>query len=199
MQSRIRLLGLERLGGLRSMLQGCRSRRARGPVRPRICVKYFLSLPQKTCYQRKLRQTKCILFNFIHQKKPFGTWQFGTIRVFVNSITKKLKSKHLVCLSFLWWQFFFWGNKRKYFIHIPGLNPISTGGKIMPATLLLASPSQTFRPSYGPGSQCIFLPSDYNLLLLYYVSYVKQDTFPCALGPFRLWSFGLSCNKMDSW
>ena len=29
-----------------------------------ICVKYFHSFPQKTCHQRKLRQTKCLLFNF---------------------------------------------------------------------------------------------------------------------------------------
>ena len=29
-----------------------------------ICVKYFLLFPQKTCHQRKLRQTKCLLFNF---------------------------------------------------------------------------------------------------------------------------------------
>jgi ankyrin repeat protein len=32
--------------------------------RPRILIKYFLSFPQKTCRQRKLRQTKCLLFNF---------------------------------------------------------------------------------------------------------------------------------------
>jgi hypothetical protein len=29
-------------------------------LRPRICIKYFLSFPQKTCNQRKLKQT----FNF---------------------------------------------------------------------------------------------------------------------------------------
>ena len=29
-----------------------------------ICAKYFLSFPQKTCRQRKLRQTKCLLFYF---------------------------------------------------------------------------------------------------------------------------------------
>ena len=39
-------------------------------------------------------------------KKPFDTSQFGRIRVLVNFIIQKLKSKHLVCLSFLWWQFF---------------------------------------------------------------------------------------------
>ena len=38
------------------------------------------------------------------KKKPFGTWQFGKIGVLVNSIIQKLKSKHLSCLSFLWWQ-----------------------------------------------------------------------------------------------
>ena len=31
---------------------------------PGIYVKYFLSLSQKICHQRKLRQTKCLLFNF---------------------------------------------------------------------------------------------------------------------------------------
>ena len=29
-----------------------------------LCVKYFLSFPQKTCHQRKLWQTKSLLFNF---------------------------------------------------------------------------------------------------------------------------------------
>ena len=46
------------------------------------------------------------IYNYIYQKKPFGTWQFGKICVLVNFITQKSKSKHLVCLSFLWWQFF---------------------------------------------------------------------------------------------
>ena len=31
-----------------------------------------------------------------------------------------MKSKHLVCLSFLWRQVFFWGNERNYFTHNPG-------------------------------------------------------------------------------
>ena len=35
-----------------------------GTLRPRICVKYFLSFPQKNLVQRKLRQTKYLLFNF---------------------------------------------------------------------------------------------------------------------------------------
>jgi hypothetical protein len=29
---------------------------------------------------------------------PLGTWQFGKIGVLVNSITQKLKSKHLIFL-----------------------------------------------------------------------------------------------------
>ena len=37
-------------------------------------------------------------------KKPFTPWQFGKIGVLVNFISQKLKSKHLVCFSFLWWQ-----------------------------------------------------------------------------------------------
>ena len=37
-----------------------------------ICVKYFLSLSQKT------------LFLQLYQKKPFGTWQFGTFYVLAN-------------------------------------------------------------------------------------------------------------------
>ena len=31
---------------------------------PGICVKYFISLSQKICRQRKLRQAKCLLLNF---------------------------------------------------------------------------------------------------------------------------------------
>jgi hypothetical protein len=37
-----------------------------------------------------------------YQKKPFGTWQFGKIVVLVNFVIQKLKSKDLVCFSFLW-------------------------------------------------------------------------------------------------
>ena len=33
----------------------------------------------------------------------------------------------VVCLSFLWWEFFFWGNERKYFAHIPGPKYYSNG------------------------------------------------------------------------
>ena len=43
------------------------------------------------------------------------------LAIWQNFIIQKLKSKHLFCLSFLWWDFFL-GNERKYFAHIPGLN-----------------------------------------------------------------------------
>ena len=36
-----------------------------GSFRLGIFVKYFLSFPQKTYQQRKLRQTKCLLFKFL--------------------------------------------------------------------------------------------------------------------------------------
>ena len=36
--------------------------------------------------------------------KTYGTRQFEKIDVLVNFIIQKLKSKHLFCLSFLWWQ-----------------------------------------------------------------------------------------------
>ena len=58
-----------------------------GSSRPRIYVKCFLSFPQKTCHQRKLIQTKCLLFNLLMimftviPKKTFETWQFGKIGV----------------------------------------------------------------------------------------------------------------------
>ena len=64
------------------------------------CLKYFLSFPQKNCNQRKLRQTKYVFT--VAPKKPFDTWQFGKIGVWVNFIAQNLKSEHLVCLSFLW-------------------------------------------------------------------------------------------------
>ena len=63
-------------------------------LRSGICGKYFLSFPQSD-----------IQFTVI-PKNTFGTWQFGKIGVYVNSIIQKLKSKHLVFLSFLWWQVF---------------------------------------------------------------------------------------------
>ena len=77
---------------------------------------------KKTSDQRKLRQTKCILFNFlmikitvIPKKKPFGTCQFGKFGVLINFIIQKLKSKHLVCLSFPWSVIFFEGTRGNIF------------------------------------------------------------------------------------
>ena len=77
---------------------------------PGICVKYFLSFPQKNLSPEKSK-SKC---------------QMVFIGINVNFIIQiqKLKSKPLVCLSFLRWQVF-WGNERKYFTHIPGLSQLS--------------------------------------------------------------------------
>ena len=58
-------------------------------IGPGICVKYFLSFPEKSLSPEKT-ETKCLLFNLsmikftIMEKKPFGTWQFGKIGVLVN-------------------------------------------------------------------------------------------------------------------
>ena len=83
---------------------------ARGfSTKARNICKIFSLVP---CHQRKLRQTKYLLFNFwmkkstVIPKKSFGTWQFGNIGVLVNFIIQKLKGEHLVCLSFLWYQVF---------------------------------------------------------------------------------------------
>ena len=46
--------------------------------------------------------------------------QMSFFGITVDFFLQKMKSKHLVCLSFLWRQVF-WGNKRKYFTHIPSL------------------------------------------------------------------------------
>ena len=44
---------------------------------------------RKTSDQRKLRQPKCLLFNFL--KKPVGTWWFGKIGVLVHFVTQNWK------------------------------------------------------------------------------------------------------------
>ena len=76
-----------------------------------------------TCRQRNLRQTNCLLFNlWIHWPKhqifQIAKCQMHFFVIAVTFIIQKLKSKHFVCPSFLWWQVF-WGNERKYFTHIP--------------------------------------------------------------------------------
>ena len=67
------------------------------------------------------RHTNTSVYNIgRYQIKAFGTCQFGKIGDLVNFIIQKLKSKHLFCLSFLWWHVR--GIERKYLTHIPGLN-----------------------------------------------------------------------------
>ena len=66
-------------------------------------------------FEKDLPEAHCALYcnfvtgfeigrNFLQNESsqlvPFGTWQFGKISVLVNFIIQKLKSKHLVCLSF---------------------------------------------------------------------------------------------------
>ena len=53
------------------------------------------------------------------EKNPSGTWQFGKISFLVNFNIQKLKSKRLVCLSFLWWQYNrFFERARENILHI---------------------------------------------------------------------------------
>ena len=66
------------------------------------------------------------IYSYMYQKKPFCAEQFGKIGVLVDFIIQKLKSKHLVCLSFLWWQVLC-GNKRKYCTNIPDLSRLIAG------------------------------------------------------------------------
>ena len=67
---------------------------------------------EKTCHQRKLRQTKCLLFNF---------W---LIKFIVIPKIKCLAFGSLAKLVFRPIRFFFEGIKRKYFTLIPGLNKL---------------------------------------------------------------------------
>ena len=99
---------------------------------PGICVKYFLSIPQKNLSPEKTETNWVLTFQFLSDEiysytkiKPFGTWQFGKIGVLVNFITQKLKSKHLA-ISVFSGQRFFWGNERKYFPHIPRLTTLNS-------------------------------------------------------------------------
>ena len=71
---------------------------------PEYVKNIFSRSLKKTCHQRKLFAFQFLndkIYSYIYQKRPFGTWQFGKIGVLVNFIIQKLKSKHLVCLSFL--------------------------------------------------------------------------------------------------
>ena len=60
------------------------------------------------------------IYSYI-KNSHFVPWQFGKIDILVNFITQKLKSKHLA-ISVFSGQSFFWGNEKKYFPHIPGLD-----------------------------------------------------------------------------
>ena len=67
----------------------------------------------------------------------------------VNFIIQKLKSKHLVCLSFLWWQAFFWGNERKCFPHIPGQSLLPFPyNQLVPRSLLQRKQSKMWYPKW---------------------------------------------------
>ena len=74
---------------------------------PGICVKYFLSFSQKICHQRKIWQTKFLVFHFWVMKltktsiSPNLQVTNGFFVKTVNFITQKSKSKHFICLSFL--------------------------------------------------------------------------------------------------
>ena len=79
-------------------------------LRPRICVKYFLSFPQKNLSPEKTETNWLFTFQFVILTKtpilPNFQVPNGFFGINVNFITHKLKSKHLVCLSYLWWQVF---------------------------------------------------------------------------------------------
>ena len=93
-------------------------------VRLGLSAKYFLSFPQKNLPPEKTETNKYLLFNFWRIRFTVipknAIWQFSKIAVLVNFIVQKLRSKHLVCLRFLWWDIFFreW---EKYFADIPDL------------------------------------------------------------------------------
>ena len=61
-------------------------------LRPGICVKYFRSFPQKNLSSEKTEKNLLFTFQFLSDK--------------IYNYTKILKSKHLVRLSSLWWEFF---------------------------------------------------------------------------------------------
>ena len=66
---------------------------------PEICVRYFLSVLSKTRENLDKLNVYFSIFEWYYQKK--AVWQFDKIGVLVIFIIQKLKSKGLVCLSFL--------------------------------------------------------------------------------------------------
>ena len=67
------------------------------PFRSGICAKYFLLFPQTTFHQKNWDKPSVCFSIFewwnlkLYPKKPFGTWQFGKIGVWVNFIIQKLR------------------------------------------------------------------------------------------------------------
>ena len=71
---------------------------------PTIRLKYFLSFPQKNLSPEKTDTNEVFTFQFLNdqidQNTHFVKLQIGNW-YYCKFIIKKLKSKHLVCLSFL--------------------------------------------------------------------------------------------------
>ena len=73
-----------------------------------MCVKYFPSFPQKNLSPEKTETKQVFTFQLLNDKIVQNT-NFAKLPVpnvffanFANFIIQKFKSKHLVCLSFLW-------------------------------------------------------------------------------------------------
>ena len=92
-------------------------------IGPEYVQNIFSRSLKKASHQKK---TECLLFNFqflndkIDQNTNFAKlssakWLF--FGIIVNFAIQKLNSKHLVCLSFLWWEVFFEGT-RENILHI---------------------------------------------------------------------------------
>ena len=74
-----------------------------GGLGPGICVKYFLSFPQNNLSPEKTETNEVFTFQFLSDKIcQIAKCQMAFYGINVNFITPKSKSKHLVCLSFLW-------------------------------------------------------------------------------------------------
>ena len=58
-----------------------------------ICAKYFLLFPQKTCHQRKLRQTKCLLLKWMIKLTVKSHLSLGNLAKMVHFVILKLRSK----------------------------------------------------------------------------------------------------------
>ena len=74
-------------------------------------LKIFSLVPSKKPVTRENWGKLSVYFSIFEwftviPKKSIWHLAICKIGVLVNSIIKKLKSKHLVCLSFLWWQVF---------------------------------------------------------------------------------------------